>query len=129
MTGWVRCQVDGNSAVVTAGGQLDLAVSPLLRAALLDGGAAHLPVSLDLAQVSFVDSFALGVLVACNRALQARGSGPLVIVGASPRVLTVLRITGLLGVLAVSAGCLPPEAAGQPVRIPAVAATAATAVR
>jgi anti-sigma B factor antagonist len=79
---------DASTAVIRVAGELDLAACSQLREWLsrLAGGA----VVVDLSEVSFIDSSALGVLVAAhnkNGALRLRGlqRGP----------MRVLQITGL----------------------------------
>jgi anti-anti-sigma factor len=78
--------------------QLDLASSGLLRALLEQTRRPGTAVVLDLSCVVFVDSSALGVLAAAHRRLLAEGH-PLVLTNVDPRVLRVLRLTGLLGQL------------------------------
>jgi len=81
--------------VVTATGEVDLSSASLLREAI----GAHLladraDVVVDLSAVTFLDSTGLGLLVgAAKRARNAGGS--LRLVCDNPRVLRVLRITGL----------------------------------
>lgn len=88
-------RAEGRSTVVLApSGELDLAASASLRAALVDACDAGLLVVVDLADVSFVDSTALGVLVGAARRLQADGCR-LTVRGASSRVHAVLAMTGL----------------------------------
>lgn len=61
-------EVEPGVGVVTAEGELDLSTAPRLKWALLDafeGGSARLVV--DLSDVTFIDSTALGVLVSVNR--------------------------------------------------------------
>ena len=61
---------------------------------MFDAGSGGLPVVVDLTDVTFIDSIALGVLVAAQRRLQAGGSRR-TLRGASSRVETVLQTTGL----------------------------------
>lgn len=80
--------------VVSPYGELDIADAPALRAALLAAcGRASGLVVLDLAAVTFLDSTILGVLVAARKRLQS--DCRLVVVNAGPRVLKVMRLTGL----------------------------------
>jgi anti-sigma B factor antagonist len=84
-----------DSFVVAAGGELDLHTTGLLRDRLddvLDAGGRRILV--DLTGVSFMDSTALGVLVAAAGALRSSG-GHLVLVADDPRVTRVIEITGL----------------------------------
>ena len=86
--------------VVAPSGELDLHTSHDLRSALLEACIARVPVVVDLSLVTFIDSSALGVLTAVHRRLATKGCS-LVIVGASARVVTALRHTGLLSFLEV----------------------------
>lgn len=97
--------VDSNAqpllAVVQASGELDLASVPKLREAISEHiveGRRHLVV--DLQAVTYMDSTALGVLVGAAKAVRAAG-GALRLVCDNPRVLRLLRITGLDKALAV----------------------------
>lgn len=82
-------------AVVSAVGDIDIQWAPELTSALdeaIDGGSELVVV--DLAEVSFLDSSALGALVgASKRALAA--DGMVVVVAAQERVLKLFRITRL----------------------------------
>jgi anti-sigma B factor antagonist len=90
--------VRGEYGVATVRGEVDLAGVHALREALhhlIDSGSRHLV--LDLDQVTFMDSTGLGVLIgACRRAQSCDGS--LSVVGASPRLLKIFKLTGLTGV-------------------------------
>lgn len=93
-------RVDGVS-VVTLAGELDLANAPALRELLQDEISAHdLPVVLDLAAVSFMDSTALGVLVRVRRLLRAEDRALRVACPTGP-ILRLLTITGLVEALGV----------------------------
>jgi anti-sigma B factor antagonist len=88
-------EVGDNAFVVTVTGEADLHTAPELDRALhgvlaLGGTAA----AVDLADVTFVDSTALGVLLRHQRRFRGRG-GELVIVTADRRVLRTFEITGL----------------------------------
>jgi anti-sigma B factor antagonist len=83
--------------VVELEGELDLAVAPMLRQrleSLLASGATTIAV--DLLDVTFLDSTALGVLVGALKQCQ-RAGGDLHLVVTEPRILKVLEITGLTG--------------------------------
>lgn len=84
-----------NAFVVTLTGEADLYTAPELDRALQGilalGGTA---VALDLGDVSFVDSTALGVLLRYHPRFRGRG-GDLVIVTQDRRLLRTFEITGL----------------------------------
>ena len=82
--------------LIVARGEIDVATSPLLRsefAAVL----AHAPVevTLDLHDVSFIDSSGLGVLVGALKRLRESGGERFAIVGAQDAVRKIFSITGL----------------------------------
>lgn len=82
------------TVVLAPSGELDLAASTCLRAAVVEACNEGLPVVVDLTDVTYLDSAALAVLVAAHRLLQADGCH-LTLRGASSRVQRVLEITGL----------------------------------
>jgi anti-sigma B factor antagonist len=89
------------AGVVSARGDLDLATVVAFRADLNDQlTAGTSQVVVDLSEVTFIDSTAVGALVTASRALQRRG-GSLLLVCRTSRVLRVLEITGLDTVLPV----------------------------
>jgi anti-sigma B factor antagonist len=83
---------------VTLAGEVDATGAVRLRALLDDeiGPGVHL--SLDLARVTHLSAPALAVLVHAYRRLRD-GGGALVLTGASPAVVRVLRVSGLHRVL------------------------------
>jgi anti-sigma B factor antagonist len=87
--------------VVAVSGDVDISTSPDLRCALAEAtGKGARAVVVDLSDVSFVDSTALGVLVGAYTALRNNG-GRLALVNDHEGVLKVLRITALHDVLGV----------------------------
>jgi anti-sigma B factor antagonist len=93
----VAAGTDAPFPVVELEGELDLAVAPMLRQrleGLLATGATTIAV--DLLDVTFLDSTALGVLVGALKQCQGAG-GELHLVVTEPRILKVLEITGLTG--------------------------------
>jgi anti-sigma B factor antagonist len=88
--------------VVTVGGDVDISTSPELRVALSKANEADGPraIVVDLSNVSFVDSTALGVLVGAFTKVRNNG-GRFAIVNDHEAVLKVLRITALYDVLGV----------------------------
>jgi anti-sigma B factor antagonist len=97
-----RDVVDG-VALVTVTGDLDLAGAPELRATLaqiIDDG--HIAIVLDLAEVHFLDSIGLGVLVGVLHRLRPR-DGVLAVACPSPRVSKVFHITQITRALTVHA--------------------------
>jgi anti-sigma B factor antagonist len=95
----IRRQVrEGRTCVLVFEGELDLDSAPRFKEEL------HQPLSpgcrrivLDLAQITFIDSTALGVLVAVNYERRLVAGEGLVLAGLRPSVLKVLEVTGLVG--------------------------------
>ncbi len=87
--------------IVRVSGEADAAAVPDLRACLHGLQLAKHPnVVVDLQGVTFLDSTALGVLVAASRHCRGLG-GTLRLVISEPRVRRVLEITGLTDVFSV----------------------------
>jgi anti-anti-sigma factor len=80
--------------VVTVSGDLDMAMAGLVRQRL----GAHLDaqeVVLDLTQVTFVDSTALGVVAQAHRVLNSGEHKRLRVIGRQPAVLKIFQAAGL----------------------------------
>jgi anti-sigma B factor antagonist len=102
--------LDGSAEVVVTG-ELDIGTSGTLRrelGAVLGNGV---PVMLDLAHVSFMDSSGLNVLVEASNVLNGLGQPDVWIRTASPQVRRVLSLTGLEHML--EAGADTPGASGS----------------
>lgn len=87
--------LSGDAFIVTLTGEVDLHTAPALEQAL-DGVLAlgGTGVALDLAEVSFVDSTMLGVLLSYRERLHNLG-GELIVVTEDRRVLRTFELTGL----------------------------------
>lgn len=89
-------ELDGRTSVLTVAGELDLSSAPSMKWALTDLlGAGCSQVVVDLSQVTFIDSTALGVLVGLQMRLSP--GKRLAIVCANAKVLKILELTGLVG--------------------------------
>jgi anti-anti-sigma factor len=101
----IAVELAEDHVVVAPAGELDLAVqSNLIEAyqrAITLQAEPHIVV--DLSRVTYMDSTALGTLVAALKKVQARG-GTLSVVGASDRIARLFHITGLDTVMAVTGG-------------------------
>jgi anti-sigma B factor antagonist len=88
-------QVGSDAFVVSVAGEADMDTTPRIEHELRDvlqrGGRS---VALDLVEVEFIDSTALGLLLRFQPRFRARG-GDLVIVSDDRRLLRTLEITGL----------------------------------
>jgi anti-sigma B factor antagonist len=80
--------------VLAVEGELDLSTSPELREALVTLGSEHARIAIDLRAVTFMDSTALGVIVAAMKHARERG-GELALVGPNGSPRKVLSITAL----------------------------------
>jgi anti-sigma B factor antagonist len=80
---------------VRVSGELDLQAAPALKQALITViGEGHLDVVVDMTDVTFLDSTALGVLAGRYRELRARG-GSIAVICNNPNVLETLEIAGV----------------------------------
>lgn len=88
-----QSQVEETATVLRVQGELDIGSADALRAAL-DGAEAEgtTVIRLDATGVHFLDSTALGVILASAQRLSARG-GRLELVNASPAVRRILDMT------------------------------------
>ena len=82
--------------VIELAGDLDLVTAPRLRACLREFTGEH--VTVDFSQVTFVDSTALGVLVAAHKKTFLSG-GSIVLHGVQPAQQRLMEIMGLTGYL------------------------------
>src|SRR4051812_29944745 len=89
----------GDSATVTPRGDIDVAATPSFRASLQTALAAPGvgTILVDMAGVAFIDSTAIGALVAGHTAADRQGTAFRVI-NPGPMVTMVLTITGLIGI-------------------------------
>jgi anti-sigma B factor antagonist len=86
---------DDDLGVVSLGGEVDIFTAPRFKECmidLLDAGVRRLVV--DLADVTFIDSTALGVLIGGVRRVHGAGGAMAVVVASRP-VERVLGVTGL----------------------------------
>lgn len=88
-------RTEGTWTVIEVRGELDLATSDELRAALDRGFEAGSPrIAVDLTDVGFLDSSSLGVLVASMKRARA-DDGDLALVGVQGSPAKVIALTGL----------------------------------
>jgi anti-sigma B factor antagonist len=90
-----RSLLSADAGLIVLGGEVDISTAPRFKEdllALIEGGAHRIVV--DLTEVIFIDSTALGVLIGGVRRLHER-DGRLVLVAATRPVLRALTLTGL----------------------------------
>jgi anti-sigma B factor antagonist len=93
---------DGDLAIVAMGGELDYEASPQLRARLVGAiKAGGRRLVLDLSDVTFIDSTAIGVLAGTVARLDEVGGGSLAVVSRNDKVLQIFEITGLDSVISL----------------------------
>jgi len=97
----IRETIEDEVLIVAVRGELDLYTAPDLRSLLLEAiQAGRASVVLDLRETTFLDSTALGVIIAAMKALRIR-SGRLVLVNDRTSISKTLAITGLDHLLSV----------------------------
>jgi anti-sigma B factor antagonist len=97
----VRTDDDGRTHLFALHGDLDVATSPALRAALMDAASAEQQnIIVDLSHLAFLDSTGLGALIGANKRAK-EGGGEVRLVAQEGQILRLLRITGLLDVFRV----------------------------
>lgn len=93
---------DGDLAILAMGGELDYEASPQLRARLVGAiKAGGRRLVLDLSDVTFIDSTAIGVLAGTVARLDEAGGGSLAVVSNHEKVLQIFEITGLDSVISL----------------------------
>jgi anti-sigma B factor antagonist len=87
---------DGQGAVLSVGGEIDLASAPQFREALAQVAAEKISVTIDLTGVTFMDSTGLHALFTFASA--TNGNGPVRVVNPSRTVLRTMQIVGMTDV-------------------------------
>jgi len=80
--------------VLALGGEADVVTAPEIKEALSEIAGRSSTVVVDMSQLTFIDSTALGVLVVAGRRL-AESDGELRLAGLQPHIRKVFDITGL----------------------------------
>lgn len=97
----IRTWHDAGHTVLEVAGELDVYTAPRLREQLVNQArAGRHRLVVDLAELVFIDSSGLGVLVGGLKRARA-ADGTVTITGANAHILDVLRITGLVRVFPV----------------------------
>ncbi len=88
-------------SVVSVVGEIDSATAPELRDGLHEATASGPSLLVvDLLQVTFIDSTALGVLIEASNRAETEGQMMRIVVS-EPRILKVFKITGLTEIFAI----------------------------
>ena len=91
----MRTRQEGDFTVVEVSGEIDVYTAPQLRECLSElEDAGHSRLLIDLENVDFLDSTALGVLVGALKKARA-DEGSMALVCSQERLLKIFRITGL----------------------------------
>jgi anti-sigma B factor antagonist len=89
-------------AILVVGGEVDFEVSPQLKARMMRAlKAGRRRLVLDLSDVTFIDSTAIGVLAGMLEKLDETGGGSLSVVCTHQKVLQIFEITGLENLITV----------------------------
>jgi len=94
-------EISGGVLLVRLSGEIDLAVTDCLRVSMdeeLERDKLVKNIIVNLAEVTFIDSAGLGVMLGRYRKI-SRAGGKMFIVGASPQVRRILEISGLLNIM------------------------------
>jgi anti-sigma B factor antagonist len=92
--GLTQSEPDAETAVISVQGEVDLATAPRLKWPLVDAlDAGRRRLIVDLSDVSFMDSTALGVLIGVRRSLAP--TARMAIVCSDAEVLRIFEISGL----------------------------------
>src|ERR1017187_2869611 len=98
----VEDTTDGELAIGAMGGELDYEASPQLRARLVGAiKAGGRRLVLDLSDVTFIDSTAIGVLAGTVARAAEAGGVSLAVVSTNDKVLQIFEITGLDSVISL----------------------------
>jgi anti-sigma B factor antagonist len=89
----INTDVRDGAVIVQVGGDLDVYTAPQLRERLADNIASGARLVLDLSEVHFIDSTALGMLVNMLQQSQSAGSDFRLVMD-DPYLLKIFRITG-----------------------------------
>lgn len=92
--------LDGDQLTLNVEGRLDTNTAPILEQTLTENMGAAQSVVLDFTPLTYISSAGLRVLVAATSMMEEKG-GSLVIRHATPEVMEIFEITGLVDILQV----------------------------
>lgn len=96
----VTTERDGEAVIFRLCGSLDIATSPAVRAALLEGADGKHELVVDLTGLEFLDSTGLGALIGAQRRALEQGGSVRLVINEGP-IARLLNITGLVRVFSV----------------------------
>ena len=88
-------EVSTDAVIVHLVGELDISSAPLLQARIAELRPFVAPLSLEVSDLSFVDSSGLRALTAARRAALEDTGRPPTLVGCGPGLRSLLELTGL----------------------------------
>ena len=95
----IKTKSEGSTLTISVSGRVDTVTAPELEAGLKFGDAKC--VVLDIAEVPYMSSAGLRLLLTSHKAMQAKG-GEFKIVNVQPSVSEVLSITGFADILNIA---------------------------
>lgn len=96
----ISTEHDGEAVIFRLRGSLDIATSPSVRAALLEGADGKHELIVDLTGLEFLDSTGLGALIGAQRRALEQGGNVRLVINEGP-IARLLNITGLVRVFSV----------------------------
>ncbi len=101
----VSSRYQGDHAIVTITGEIDLYTAPKLQtdlAAIIDDAAPAARIVIDMSGVEFCDSTGMNILLSSLRHVRERG-GELELAAPRPAITKILSVTGLDSVFTITA--------------------------
>jgi anti-sigma B factor antagonist len=112
----IEKSIAAGALIISVSGELDVYTAPRLKDAIAEGLVdGHRTFVVDLLQVGFLDSTALGVLVGGLRSVRSE-QGEFRLVMDDPHVSKIFKITGfdsMFSIFKTLAEAMPPESAAQ----------------
>jgi anti-sigma B factor antagonist len=87
--------IEGRIRVVAVSGELDMAAAPAFERALFDAAVDNQPLILDLSEVNFMDSTAIGAMLAVRRQAELKPGRLAIVCGAGSEIERTLLYMGL----------------------------------
>ena len=91
----IEHEVSADAVVVRVIGELDVSTAPIAEAQIAALRPFAAPLSLDVRDLTFVDSSGLRAMTAARRAALEDTAGPVTLVGCGPALRSLLELSGL----------------------------------